>query len=760
MKLWNLRPRAPLLELAMAASIGIAFADWLKPPVLPHAAVIFVMGLIVWLYPRRWLGWIFTMVAFGGLHAMRIQGDVGMVIARHLENPCAAEVKGIVFTEPDVFQQARGRSQSRFLLKIESLDLAEWKVTPKYCQVRWRGPAPQYGDEVTLRGNASALTPPRNPGEFDAAAWLQRKGVHFQINAMEARDCIVLAHDKGAWIEHLAIKARVWLKRCLELGLESSPEISALIESMVLGLRSETPLEMKEMFQKTGTLHLFAVSGLNVAMLAAMAWYALKILRLPRRVSVILVAILLFAYAAVTGFSASCTRATLMALCILGGMLIDRPSVPLNSVGAAAVLILLWDSNELFSPGFQFSFVLVLVIMALAVRMQKKLEPIAEPDAFLPRQLWSRAQRCRVWMWSGIAAAAGVTIAAWLGSLLFTAGYFHLFSLASIAANFIAVPLAFFILALGLTSVAASIVSFTLAVLFNNANWAAAKLLMLVVSGFSQIPGGHVYVEIPDFKNEPLCEITVLDFGNGGAAHIRTSGNDWMLDCGHTRNYTRTLLPYLRSRGINQLDGLILTHGDASHLGAAQELLADFAPKEIAESPLPDRSPVRKRLQKMLAESGRPRRLVLRGDRIDLSGSVSLSVLYPAADNKRSVADDKALVLMLECSGRRVLFLSDAGFVTEDWLVNHAPDLKADVLVKGWHSRDHSGTSDFLTAVQPGVVITSPIPFGKTTNDIDALISHLPTETKVFRQEQSGAVKILIFKDRIETIPFLGGYPG
>jgi len=750
MKLWKLRPRAPLLGLSVAASIGIAIADKTQPAAWLVAFLIFTTGALTCIFPRKWLVCIFAALAFGGLHSLRNQGDAGMLIARRLDNPRAAQAKGVVYTEPDVFPQTRSVAQSRFILKIESFNMDDVEGVPRFCQVRWRGPSPQYGDEVTLRGNATALTPPRNPGEFDAASWLQRKGVHFQINATEARDCEVTAHNKGSPMEHMAIKARARLKHCLGLGLEDAPEVSALIESMVLGLRSETPLEMKEMFQKTGTLHLFAVSGLNVAMLAAMAWYALKIFRLPRRVSVILVALLLVAYAAVTGFSASCARATLMALCILGGMLIERPSVPLNSVGAAGVLILLWDSNELFSPGFQFSFVLVLVIMALAVRLQKKLEPLAEPDAFLPRQLWSSSQHCRVWMWSGIAGAAGVTIAAWVGSLLFTAGYFHLFSLASIGANFIAVPLAFFILALGLTSAAASVVSSTLAMLFNNANWAAAKALMFVVSGFSQIPGGHVYVEMPDFKKEPLCEITVLDFGNGGAVHIRTSDSDWMLDCGHTRNYPRSLLPYLRSRGVNQLDGLILTHGDASHLGAALELLADFTPREVAETSLPDRSPVRKRLQATLAETKQRRRFLLRGDKVDLSEKVSLRVLYPTADNKRSAADDKALIVILECNGRRVLFVSDAGFVTENWLVNHETDLKADILVKGWHSRDLSGTTDFLSSVNPDTIITSAVPFGKAAPDIAT-----PSTRKVFRQEESGAVRIKIFPDRIETTPFL-----
>ncbi len=87
---------------------------------------------------------------------------------------------------------------------------------------------------------------------------------------------------------------------------------------------------------------------------------------------------LLWGYALITGLSASCVRATVMASFLLLGHLIERPAVPLNSMAAAAVAILAWDTNELFSPGFQLSFTLVLFIMALSQRIACRIEPIGQ----------------------------------------------------------------------------------------------------------------------------------------------------------------------------------------------------------------------------------------------------------------------------------------------------------------------------------------------------------------------------------------------
>jgi beta-lactamase superfamily II metal-dependent hydrolase len=90
-----------------------------------------------------------------------------------------------------------------------------------------------------------------------------------------------------------------------------------------------------------------------------------------------------------------------------------------------------------------------------------------------------------------------------------------------------------------------------------------------------------------------------------------------------------------------------------------------------------------------------------------------------------------------------VLLMSDAGFFTEQWLLANEPDLRADVLVMGWHDKDFSGTPDFLSKVQPHVVVCTEPPFGAPPEKFTEWASPLEQKgVRVFPQQQCGAVQI------------------
>ena len=755
-----LRPRKPFLGLALAAVAGILIADRWPLPLTPLLGGFGALGLLLLRWPNAWLCRAFAALAFFALHTLHQHHGPALAVAEWLKGgPHAAEVTGIVWSEPVSYVSSRGDQRSKFSLKIESLKIegADFRGGGM-CIVRWPGQPPAYGDVVGVRGTARSLEEMKNPGQFDTADWLRRHGLNFEVTARNESDCAVIAHGKGSPLMSFAITARAWIKAKLDLGLEDSPELTMLIESMVLGLRGETPPEMKGLFQKTGTLHLFAVSGLNVAMLGGIAWYLLKPLRFSRAAAFFIILPLLIGYAIVTGLSASCVRATVMAGLVLAAPLFARPAVAVNSLAAAAVAILAWDTNELFTPGFQLSFVLVLSIMGLAGPIARRLEPLARPDEFLPEELWSRGQRSAVAVWKQIAQATGVTVSAWLGSFVFMAGYFHLISPVAILANAIAMPLAFCVLALGLMSLLLALFATPLAVAVNQANWLAAKALLASLAFFSRFPGGYIYVEAPKFESAPLCEIVALDVGEGAAIHLRAGGGDWLLDCGNVRDYDNTVLPYLRSRGVNRLDGLMLTHGDSAHVGAARSVFGDFRPRWLADTIFQDRSPARREIHDALVAHGFGRRYFERGDEIALGTGAKLSVLYPPRGIVRSVSDDKALVCRIEAGGLRVLCVSDAGFFTEHWLLENEPDLRADVLVKGWHSKDFSGTSDFLARVQPRAIVSGAMPFGSPPEKVEEWerTAH-DAGAALFRQEKCGAVRVEIRPGgELVVRPFVG----
>lgn len=753
-----MRPRLPFVGIACAAIGGVVLADWVSFPVWPLVGLwaVLLLATLVRAATGYCLG--FVLVSFATVHTVGFRQAPERVMERRLkEGSCVVDVAGVVASEPQKLPYFSGKQTGSFQLAVEELRAGDerWE-TAASLQVVWAGALPVYGDRVRLHGTLSGLEEPRNPGQFDFADHQRRSGIFARCEAQYPQDCRIEGHGAGNPLVVLASQASHWMQAQLSLDLEDAPELATLISSMVLGLQGDTPPELKDVFRTTGTLHLFAVSGFNIAMLAVIAGFVLKPLGLGKRfVAATTIPVLVF-YALVTGLSASCVRAAIMGSLVLLALLVERRGLVYNHLAAAAVLILAWDPNQFFVPGFQFSFVLVLVIVALADRISKRLEPLGRPDPFLPEALWTWGQRWQAKLAGVLAASVGVTLAAWAGSLLFTAGYFHLFSLAAIAANLVAIPLAFLVLTLGVATVLAALVAKPMAVVFSNANWGCAKLLYLTMKVFAMIPGGHVYVQEPGLHRAPACEITSLDVGSGAVVHLRSGGSDWLIDEGPAWRYANVTLPYLRSRGVNSLEAMVLTHGDALHLGAATNVFEDFHPRLVLDSPMKDRSSTRRRFHEVLYGQAFGKSFVRRGDELPL-GAGRVRVLFPPDGWQRSSADDKALVLMVSAGGRRVLLMSDSGLVTERWLLDHEPDLKADVVIKGLHAKDYSGTWDFLDAVKPTAVVVQTTGREKLIEDLDEWTQRTEGQgIRVFRQDRCGAVTVRVDRGGVEVRGFLG----
>jgi ComEC/Rec2-related protein len=755
----TIKPRAPFLGLAVAAIAGVYAADHWKCDSRWLLGGTVGTALVAFLVRRTWLCLACCFVAFAALHSIRHAESPGRALEAAVdESPRVAELTGIVWSDPEPLSYSRGKPGGTFKLKLERVEIGGVSSEcSALIAVTWTGPLPTYGDEVVVAGALKPLAAARNPGQFDYSDFLRRQGIFARLETKFIEDCRIIGHERGNAAVALALNTRRWMQAQLARDLEDSPDQVALISSMVLGMRGETPDDVQDLFRQTGTLHLFAVSGLNIAMLGVIAAFLLRPFGLNHRLVAFLIIPILVFYALITGLSASCVRAAIMGALVLFALVAERKSSVYNSLCAAAVLILAWDTNQLFAPGFQFSFVLVLVIVACATRIQKRIQPWGMPDPFLPRPLWNWRQHCRAFLAKWLAASLGVTVASWFGSLAFTAGYFHMFSPSAVVANMVAVPIAFLVLALGLATLLAAPFSSALASLFTNANWCCANALLSSVKFFALLPGSHVYVELPRFERPPALELTALDVGDGAAIHVRNRGGDWLVDGGPAWRYSNVTLPYLRSRGVNRLTGLLLSHGDAQHLGAATSIVADFEPRTVFDSSVKDRSSTRSKLHAELRSRNQGKSFLQRGDSLML-GDAKVGVLFPPAGLARNASDDKALVLMLECEGRRVLLMSDSGFPTEQWLIESGSDLKADVLIKGQHGKDLSGTGEFLDRVQPLAIVASADDSRRSADAFDAWTDALKAHDIVlFRQDQCGAVTVQTRDGELRISGFVNG---
>ncbi len=733
------RTRQPFVGLAFAAGIGIIAADFFPTVSLPVLAVAATGVIAALLFPFTPLVFAAVVAGFFCLHSTRISHTPAQALA----DAAGAETRpinvvGTVATEPKI----ESNGVAVFLLQLYRANIGEKTFVGKATVlVRWRR-APAIGDELVLFGTLQPIEPPRNPGEFDMRAYLVRRGVNRTLIVRYAENGQILQSGSEFSVRRAAARSREWMQHTLSRGIEDSPDVVGLICGTALGLRHQTREDIEEPFQQTGTLHLFAVAGLHVGIVAWLLWTTATVLRLSRKRATAIIIPLLFFYAAITGLHVASVRAAIMSGILLGGIFFERKVFALNSLAAAAFLILLWDSNELFTSGFQLSFAVVGAIVLFAEPAFTRFRRVAAPDPFLPRLLLSRVHRTFLGIGNATAAAAAVSLAAWLGSLPLIYWYFHLITPVSLLANLVIVPIAYFVLALAMLSLAVAPISPGLSVVFNNGNWLLSRAVLALVHFFAGLPASHVYQQRFTETRPPMA-ITVLDEGTGAAAHVRANGHDWLIDCGGWRSYKRTLKSFLHSRGVNRLDGLLLTHGDAQHIGGAAETVIDFEPRQIYDNPLDVRSAIQRRFRELLRAAGKRPRHLERGDRLVLGPNIGVEILYPTPDLQIASADDAPLVARLTFGKVYALFESDAGRDVESALLEYGDDLRSDILIKGQHQTGGSGSAGFINAVQPKLIIAtsreSPVAERideKWANDI------AQRGIKLFRQDLTGAVEI------------------
>jgi competence protein ComEC len=675
------------------------------------------------------------------LHSARTQDTPGKRLAAQLgERARVISAVGNVVSEPKIAPNGF----ATFLLKLKSVDLEDThQSVSATCLVRWRG-TPEFGDEFKFFGIAEPLAPPRNPGEFDMRSYLARRDVRRLLFVRYPEDGALLQHGGGNPILRAAQKSRAWMQRALCRGLENAPDVQTFLNGIVLGLRHQTPDDIEEPFQQTGTLHLFAVAGLHVGIVARLLWMLGVVAQLPRKWATALIIPLLLFYSAVTGLHTSSVRAAVMSSVLLGGFFVERRVFAFNSLAAAAFLILCWDTNEFFSTGFQLSFAVVGAIILFADLPFSQLRRWGAPDPFLPMVLFRGPRRWLHVAFEWLCRGASVSFAAWAGSLLLILWYFYLITPVSLVANLVVVPIAFFILAIALISLVAAPFFPWLSILFNNANWCLARLVIGTVHLFAQLPAGHYYVQHPHRLQKSVAAITVLDVGAGAAVHLRTRGRNWLFDCASERDYQRVLREYLHAAGVNQIQGALLTHGDSLHIGGASAALDEFPGLQLIDNAAPDRSRIHRRLRQTFQQRRMSVRNPAAGETFALSPEVVARVLHPAVTMANQMADDQAFVIQLSVApSTRILFMSDAGQATENALIASHADLRSDIIIKGQHRSGRSGSDAFLDAVRPQLIIATSRDFPEFERIADDWAARVRARgIKLFRQDETGAVEL------------------
>jgi competence protein ComEC len=505
-------------------------------------------------------------------------------------------------------------------------------------------------------------------------------------------------------------------------------------------------------------MHLFAIDGLRIALLSGMMVTVLRVLRLSRAWCGAVAIPTIWFYTAATGWESSAIRASVMMTIVLGGWALKRPGDTINSLAAAAFIILLWEPRQLFEASFQLSFFVVLVIALMLPPLNRLVDRMLRHDPLLPDELLPRWRRALTATLRMLARYCALSFAAWAGSIPLAAKYFHLFSPVSTPANIIAVPLG----TLALMSNLGALLSGTwlpwVTVLFNHSAWFFMVAMTWVSEMSTKIPGAFFYVPEPSWVEIGIyyavlvgalngwlfaprrriwsamalvliaagyawhwqaardeIKLTVLPLNGGHSVFVDAPGrkNDWLVDCGNDNAVEFTLKNFLRAQGVNKIQRLVLTHGDLKSCGGAEQLNELFGVGELWTSPVKFRSVTYREAISEFEKSPARHRIFNCGDSVGC-----WRVLHPGAGDNFPRADDNALVLLGDFPGAKILLLSDLGRAGQSELLSRLNNLGADIVIAGLPDEGEPLCDTLLDVVRPRVIVIadSELPANRRSN--------------------------------------------
>lgn len=786
-------PRRPLVTLALFLSAGMVLDRYLSPPMAVWLASLILVTLAIapsWRL-RHWavtqamllIGVTLLGASWHHRHHLFALDDIGNFAG---EEARLCQLKGVVRGAPTrtVAQSPHDWDQTpkwKLVVSVQALrDGGSWVDASGLLTAHLQGdpPACQAGDTIQLLGWLATPPAPLNEAEFNYREYLLTHKIRALVYC-DSSDCVQVLHRGTAftltkWFDRLRESSSAAIQRHL------LPGQAALAEAVLIGSRQGLSREELEPYVESGTMHLLVISGMHLVWVATMLWWCCGLFDLAPRPRSFVVLLFVWFYVGITGANPPVVRAAVLTSFYLGAFAVGRPSLSLNGLAAAVLVLLAYDPANLFRIGPQLSFLAVLAILLYASRKQ------AVPD--------DRASELLAWWQRRVKSigrsATDVTVFSatiWLLMTPLILHHFHLLSPISIPLTvllmvFLAPALVFglFLLATAGVPILAWLTP-VFAVGCSLSLWAMQWLVQWV----EYFRFGYVYVQSPPlwwvlglygllllpwlmhggFQLGPrfACALvswvavgigalllpgksTQLEYhqlavGHGNCAVIQfPQGQTVIYDCGSLKGAEvseRLVAPWLWNRGVHRVHALILSHADVDHFNGVRALSERIPIDEVFVSPhfVTSKEPAVEELVDHLVEEGIPVRFVWDGDRIGF-GQYWLRILQPQAASKHPTDNSASIVASLEHRGIRLLMTGDVEKVGLQQLVN-GPAEGTDILIAPHHGSRTSNTPEVARWADARLVISSQ---GFRPNPETAMQVYTREGTEVLRTDEDGTV--------------------
>ena len=324
--------------------------------------------------------------------------------------------------------------------------------------------------------------------------FLQRIGIHFMTRRAIVSEIIESPGD----FRLLCHDANLTCQEFLRQGRGENSDAADVHIAMMLGNRTVLDTHQKDVFKYSGTMHLFAISGLHVGVIAFTLAAILRWIPMPNWGRALVGIGILWFYVQVTGSQPSAVRAFIMVSVFWCGGLFLRKSSPLSALVASAVVVLVLDPEELGQLGFQLSYSVVAVILLYGLPLAKMLqEKVSSRLDFIPLEDQSLSQKLGTRFLCHVAGVFSVCFAAMLGSTPLIVGYFQTLVLGGVLLNVLIAFLSIVTIVLGALALMFGVFQLTGFVsLLNQVSAWVLNLILYFVEKAVTIPSYYLQVQL------------------------------------------------------------------------------------------------------------------------------------------------------------------------------------------------------------------------------------------------------------------------
>ncbi len=588
-----------------------------------------------------------------------------------------------------------------------------------------------------------------NPGGFDYEVWLLQQKLRATGQVRTTSAAMQVNRRIDAFVPQVRTvveRMRGVLRDRILAALPNKPFAGAMV-ALVIGDQRAIAQSDWEIFNRTGIGHLVSISGLHITMIAGLfaslahfLWrrsfftgLQCPLLLPAQKVAALTGAVVALLYVLLAGFGIPAQRTLYMLWVVAAALWCGRIGSISHVLCIAALVVLVLDPWAVLWPGFWLSFFAVGIILYASTGRGREVEQ--EQEGALGRLPW------RMRMLKQLRAASHTQYVVTIGLVPLTILLFGQISLVSPIANAIAIPLV--TLLVTPLSLAGSVLPMPLSTVALAFAHTLFEWLASILTWFSALPGAVWTAPLPNFsmflcgligtlwllapRGWPsrwlgiigwlplLCNsasfpvpgtmtITTFDIGQGTAVLIETASHRLLYDTGplyssESDGATRVLVPYLKARGIERLDGVIISHSDNDHSGGALSIFERIQVGLVVSS-LPPDLPI-------VAAASAHRRCEA-GQKWSWDG-IDFEMLYPDVnryDSAKLKPNARSCTLKITQGKHAILLPGDIESPQEAELVNTIPEkMKSTVLLAPHHGSGTSSTLKFLEAVQPQLAI-------------------------------------------------------